>query len=194
MTNVLLCFLIAATMQNLVLNAGFDASIMISMTKHPARLGRFSVALLAFTVVTAALFHPIDQLLPVTWLYHALRPLIIVAITCVLYLIALAVLRYFPSVDRRMRHLLPLAAFNNMVVGVSLLLNLQVSVSFWLSIGLAAGAAVGFLAVSAITAEAVERMDNPDIPAAFRGLPATLVYMGLLALALMGFQSVLKFT
>ena len=33
----------------------------------------------------------------------------------------------------------------------------------------------------------MERLDNPDMPAAFRGLPATLVYLGLLALALMGF-------
>jgi Na+-translocating ferredoxin:NAD+ oxidoreductase RnfA subunit len=155
---------------------------------------RFSILLLIFTVATAALFHPIDQILPVTWWYHTLRPLIVIGITCVLYVLALIVLHFFPSLKRRMRHLLPLAVFNNTVVGVSLLLNLQVSVSFWLSIALAAGAAVGFLAVSAITAEAVERMDNPDIPAAFRGLPATLVYMGLLALALMGFQSVLKFT
>ena len=43
------------------------------------------------------------------------------------------------------------------------------------------------LLLSWLTAEGMERLDNPDMPAAFRGLPATLVYLGLLALALMGF-------
>ena len=33
----------------------------------------------------------------------------------------------------------------------------------------------------------MERLDNPDMPQSFRGLPATLVYLGLLALALLGF-------
>ena len=62
------------------------------------------------------------------------------------------------------------------------------SVSFLPAIGIAAGGAIGFLLLSALTIEAIERLDNPDIPHAFRGLPATLVYLGLLALALMGFN------
>ena len=40
-----------------------------------------------------------------------------------------------------------------------------------------------------LTAEGIERMDNPDMPEAFRGMPSTLLYVGLLALALMGFAS-----
>ncbi len=194
MVNVLLSFLIVATMQNLVLTAGFDASIAVKMTKHPRRLARFSLALLGFTVCTAAAFYPIDQLLPESWVYNLLRPVIVVGITAVLYVIATVILGLFPAADRRMRHLLPLTAFNNMVVGVSLLLNLQVSVSFFETIAIAAGAALGFLLVSAITAEAAERMDNPDMPSSFRGLPGTLVYLGLLALALMGFSPVLNLT
>ena len=38
----------------------------------------------------------------------------------------------------------------------------------------------------------MERLDNPDMPVSFRGLPATLVYLGILALALMGFTPVLS--
>lgn len=36
----------------------------------------------------------------------------------------------------------------------------------------------------------MERLDNPDLPQSFRGLPATLIYLGILALALMGFRQV----
>ena len=34
----------------------------------------------------------------------------------------------------------------------------------------------------------MERLDNPDVPKAFRGLPAILIYLGIIALALMGFS------
>ena len=40
-----------------------------------------------------------------------------------------------------------------------------------------------------MTAEGIERLDNPDMPEAFRGMPANLVYLGLVALALLGFTS-----
>ena len=189
-----LVFLIAATMQNLVLTAGFDSSVMLKINRNPRQLLRFSVLVLCFSVITTAIFYPIDRLLAATWWVRMLRPIIIVCIVCLLYLLAIVVLSRFETLYRRVRHLLPLAIFNNLIVGVALLLNLQVSVSFLPALALAAGAAVGFGCLSAMTAEAMERMDNPEIPSSFRGLPATLVYLGLLALALMGFSPIFHFT
>ena len=187
---MILYFLITATIQNLVLTVGFDASLLVKLVRHPRRLLRFGVLLLIFTVATSAIFFPLDIALPDVWWGNMLRPIILIAITCLLYVIAIAVLHTMPEQARRSRHLLPLAAFNNVVVGVGLLVNYKISATFFQAIGLTAGAALGFLFVAVITAEAVERLDNPDVPAAFRGLPATLVYMGLLALALMGFAPV----
>lgn len=192
--NTLLVFLIAATMQNLVLTAGFDSSLMLKITRNRRQLFRFGVLVLCFSVITTAIFYPIDRLLATTWRVRMLRPLIIIAIVCLLHLLAIVILSRFNTLYRRVRHLLPLAVFNNLVVGVALLLNLQVSVSFFPALGLAAGAAVGFGFLSVMTAEAIERMDNPEIPSSFRGLPATLVYLGLLALALMGFSPLFHFT
>ena len=70
---------------------------------------------------------------------------------------------------------------------MALVVNHQVRVALLPAVGLALGSCLGFLLLSWLTAEGMERLDNPDMPAAFRGLPATLVYLGLLALALMGF-------
>lgn len=184
---MILYFLITATMQNLVLTAGFDASLLVKLVRQPRQLLRFGVLLLLFSTATSALFFPLDILLPDVWWANMLRPLVLLTVTGILYIVAIAVLHAFPEQKRRCRHLLPLAAFNNIVVGIGLLINYKIPASFFGAIGLSAGSAIGFLLVAIITAETVERMDNPDIPAAFRGLPATLVYMGLLALALMGF-------
>lgn len=186
------CFLLAATMQNLVLTTGVGTSAMLKIIRRPRQLIAFSGLLMLFTLATAAVFYPIDQVLPYTSrMARLLRPFIIVAITALLYIgLSLVASRRFGGWYRRVRHLLPLSAFNSLVVGVVLVFNYQVQLSFFPAIGLAAGAVVGFLFVSAITAEGISRVDNPDTPAAFRGLPAALVYLGLLALALMGFEPV----
>lgn len=192
--NVLLTFLVTATMQNLVLTAGFDSSLMLKITRQPRQIIRFNVLLLIFAVLTTCIFYPIDRLLPATWIFRTLRPLFIVCIVCVLYIAASLITVRFENLNRRVRHLLPLSAFNNVVIGVALLLNLQVSLSFFQAVAVASGAAFGFWVLCAITAEVVERLDNPDIPSSFRGLPGILVFLGLFALALMGFSTVLKFT
>lgn len=188
-------FLITATVQNLVLTTGFGSSTLARMLRRPRQRVLFSELLLGFSVAVTALFFPVDRLLPSGWQWRLWRPLIIVVITAVLYVATvLLAARFLPDWYRRVKRFLPLAAFNNIVIGVALVTNYQFAVSFLPAVGMAAGAALGFALVSTMSAEALERLDNPDTPAAFRGLPGTLVYLGLLALALMGFQPVLNLT
>lgn len=182
-------FLLAAFLQNVVLTTGLGSSLMLRVVRRPRILIQFGVMLLFFTTAVTALFYPLDRLIPSTWLTRMLRPVLVVTITALLYLLCAALCsKLFAKWYRNARRLLPLAAFNTVVVGVGLLINHQVSLTFWPSLALAAGSAVGFTVVSAITAEGISRIDNPDTPAAFRGLPAALVYLGLLALAMMGFS------
>lgn len=185
--------LITATMQNLVLTTGFGSSSLARMLRRPRQRHTFSRLLLMFTVATTAVFYPIDRLLPATWYLRMLRPLVVVIITALLYIaVVMVAVRRFPEWYRRVRRFIPLAAFNNVVIGVALVTNYQFSVAFLPAIGMAIGSSLGFLLISAMSAEALERLDNPDTPAAFRGLPGTLVYLGLLALALMGFSPILN--
>ena len=181
--------LVAAIVQNIVLSTGMGVSAVLKIMKRPRTFFQFSKLVLGFSVLLTMLFYPIDKALPVTWPVLMVRPTLIVLLSVLLYLISILILpRLFPNWYRRIRGILPLAALNNLVVGVTLVINFQVSFTFWGAVGLATGSAVGFLLICAITAEGFSRLDNPDIPAAFRGLPATLLYLGLLALAIMGFN------
>ena len=120
-------------------------------------------------------------------MYELIRPVVMIAIAAVLYILTVVVLRRFlPAVFQRLSRLLALAAFNNVVIGIALISNHRFS-SLPSAIGLSLGACLGFLVLAWLTAEGMERLDNPDMPQSFRGLPATLVYLGLLALALLGF-------
>jgi len=94
----------------------------------------------------------------------------------------------FPSLYRRIKRLIPVAAFNNLVIGIAIIINHQFAVSFLGAVGLSLGTCAGFLLLSWLSTEGIERLDNPDVPKAFRGLPSILIYLGILSLALMGFS------
>ncbi len=188
---MLVWLLVAATMQNLPLTTGLGLSSMLKIVRAPRQRRLFLLLLTPFTVLTAALFFPLDKAITVTWVWLIFRPLCIVAIAVILYVVfSLVLIKRFPDVYRRVRHIVPLAVFNNLVIGVALVINYQTSMDFLSAIGLALGSSLGFVLLSAITAEGISRIDNPDTPPAFRGLPATLLYLGLLSLTLMGFKPI----
>ncbi len=193
--DMLFLLLTSALIQNLVLTTGFGTSIMLRIVRRPRDIWIFGGLLTAFSVLTVLLFYPVDALLAVQfgtgWSVKIFRPVVVILIAALLYLLTvLLTKRALPRVYARIQRLLPLAAFNNVIVGVALVINHQVKIEPLPAVGMAVGSCLGFLLLSWLTAEGMERLDNPDMPASFRGLPATLVYLGILALALMGFTPV----
>lgn len=186
-----LIFLFAtAVTQNMVLTTGLGSSMLLRIVRHPRDLLRFFLLLSVFSVATVAIAYPFDNLIGTGFSAKLLRPLMIVAIAVLLYgLTALICGKAFPAFYARINRQLPLAAFNNLVIGVALICNHSFALSFFGAIGLALGCCAGFVVLSLLTAEGVQRLDNPAVPAAFRGVPATLIYIGLLALAILGFSS-----
>ncbi len=191
---MMLFLLVTALVQNLVLTTGFGTSIMLRVIRRPGDIWVFGGLLTGFSVLTVLAFYPLDRLLGTGWAVKMLRPAVIIVIAAGWYLaVTLVTRRWMPEFYQRTHRLMPLAALNNVVVGIALVINYQFEVGILSAVGLALGSCGGFLLLSWLTAEGMERLDNPDMPHSFRGLPATLVYMGILALALMGFNRVFNF-
>lgn len=188
-------FLLAtAFVQNLVLTTGFGSSVMLRIVRRPGDIWVFGGFLTGFSLLTVLIAYPLDMLIGTGPAAKLWRPFMMVAIATVLYLIvAILLYKRLPSVYRRVSRLLPLAAFNNLVIGIALIINHQFALGLAGAIGLSLGASLGFIVLTALTAEGMERIDNPDMPPSFRGLPATLLYLGILALALLGFTSAFSF-
>lgn len=188
-------FLLAtAFVQNLVLTTGFGSSVMLRIVRRPGDIWVFGGFLTGFSLLTVLIAYPLDMLIGTGPAAKLWRPFMMVAIATVLYLIvAILLYKRLPSVYRRVSRLLPLAAFNNLVIGIALIINHQFALGLAGAIGLSLGASLGFIVLTALTAEGMERIDNPDMPQSFRGLPATLLYLGILALALLGFTSAFSF-
>jgi len=82
--------------------------------------------------------------------------------------------------------ILPVAAVNSGVLGTVLVERTQ-SFTLEQSLGFGLGSGLGYLLAVMLVTEARNRLRSRAIPEAFRGLPVTLIYIGVLALAIYGF-------
>ena len=116
-----------------------------------------------------------------------LRPLVYLGCVALVCVFEHLVLRIFkgPRSGLLLR-ILPIAAVNSCVLGTVLVERTQ---SFTLpqSLGFGLGSGLGYLLAVMLVTEAGNRLRSRAIPEAFRGLPITLIYIGVLALAIYGF-------
>ena len=121
-----------------------------------------------------------------------LRPLVYIASIAVVCLLEHAVLwlakGLLRSLPRRAQllRIVPLAALNSGVLGTVLVERTQ-SFTLGQSLGFGLGSGLGYVLAVLLVTEARHRLRSKAIPKAFRGLPITLVYIGVLALAIYGF-------
>ena len=113
-----------------------------------------------------------------------LRPLVYIASIAVVCLAEHLVL-WLPRRAQLLR-IVPLAALNSGVLGTVLVERTQ-SFTLGESLGFGLGSGLGYVLAVLLVTEARHRLRSKAIPKAFRGLPITLVYIGVLALAIYGF-------
>ena len=117
-----------------------------------------------------------------------LRPLVYIASIAVVCLAEHLVLWLLHSLPRRSQllRIVPLAALNSGVLGTVLVERTQ-TFTLGESLGFGLGSGIGYVLAVLLVTEARHRLRSKAIPKAFRGLPITLVYIGVLALAIYGF-------
>ena len=190
MKQFIFTLLVYTFLNNIILTTGFGFSVMMRTARTRGNILPFSILLCIFAVLTMAICYPIDHfvsrdLLSIRWL----RPLAVIIVTALLYFgVRFFLGKFMPAISERVTRILPATAFNNLVIGICIMVYMHYSLTFPIAIATAIGSSLGFLLLSWLTAEGMERLDNPDVPKAFRGLPSAFIYLGLLALATMGWQ------
>ena len=117
-----------------------------------------------------------------------LRPLVYVAciaVVCLAEQLLLLLGRALPHSGQLLR-IVPMAGLNSCVLGTVLVERTQ-TFTLGQSLGFGVGSGLGYVLAVLLVTEARHRLRSKAIPAAFRGLPITLVYIGVLALAIYGF-------
>ena len=86
---------------------------------------------------------------------------------------------------------LPLITTNCAVLAVTVL-NVQNNYTLFESVCNGVFGALGFMVAIVLMAGVRERLETSDIPKSFKGFPSSLVIAGLLSIAFMGFQGIVK--
>ena len=95
-----------------------------------------------------------------------------------------------PALYQALGVYLPLITTNCAVLGVALT-NVSKDYDILTSVVNGFGTAVGFTLAIVILAGIRERNEYNDVPAAFRGMPITLITAGLMAIAFIGFSGII---
>lgn len=110
----------------------------------------------------------------------------ILVIASLVQMVEIVMKKSMPSLYDALGVFLPLITTNCVVLGVAIK-NIDASYTLLETIVNSAAAAVGFMIALVILASIRERIEDNDLPEAFKGGPITLIILGLMSIAFMGF-------
>lgn len=174
--------------QNAIFTRGLGVSRLVQLVGDKRTSSWWFALMLCITqVLVAPLAFYAGHLLAPLPNRAQLRPVVYLACIAVVCLFELVVLKLAkgPRSGQLIR-ILPIAAVNSGVLGTVLVERTQ-SFTLEQSIGFGLGSGLGYLLAVMLVTEAQNRLRSRAIPEAFRGLPITLIYIGVLALAIYGF-------
>jgi len=169
--------------QNLVLTGGIGASRLIRAARRPKELFSYSLTVGAFTLLSSLITYPLSLPFRGTQAETYLCPLIFtVGVSAVYFAVRVILIRFWGDMFEKLGQNLNHCAFNGIVFGVPFIAA-NSGFGFFQTIGFAFGSAIGFMVAAFLVSEGLRRIDNAEIPRAYRGVPASLLYLGILSLA-----------
>lgn len=182
--------LIAIFLQNSIFEKALGSNILLYAARKKESLLGFFVGLLYINTLSSIPIYFIDANFSEFPNYNIFMPLIYILVVGVIYILTLVIIfKLSPKIFVKIRKYVHLSVFNCAVLG-ALFLNSQYGSSLGSYIGYGIGTALGFLLAAYLLYAAAPRLNSELIPAAFRGMPVMLVYVGVLSLAFYAFISV----
>ncbi len=186
----LLVIFYAVFTQNAVLSRGLGSSRLTKLIGDDEKdAWLFAVLLLIIQVLCGTVGWMANRwLVPLFGSFRThLRPLILALSICTVFFLMflLSVQLFNLEKARRIVRQLPIAAFNCCIMG-TMLLTCSQQYSFGQTVAFSIGSAVGYMLSLLLMQAGSRKLDRSQIPESFRGLPTTLVYLGILSLVFYG--------
>ncbi|MBM6837236.1 RnfABCDGE type electron transport complex subunit A [Clostridium saudiense] len=150
-----------------------------------------SAAVTFVMVMASAVTFPIYQLLNKYELGYLKTVAFILVIATFVQLLEIVLKKFMPPLYKALGVYLPLITTNCAVLGVTVL-NIDNGYNFLQSVVNALGAGLGFTLALILFSGVRQKMENTDIPKAFKGLPITLIAAAILAVSFVGFSGVVE--
>lgn len=171
--------LVAVFTQNLVFTRGIGSSRMLRAARKPRQLAAYTFFVTLYTFFTMLLTFAAN---PLVGTNETVRPFAYCFCAVIAYAVVTPVVRiFFNKFYLKHQKIFSVCALNCVVLGAPLIVNAE-GLTFGHALMYSVGAGLGFAFSVWLTREAIGRIDNPDMPKAFRGLPALFVYLGILGM------------
>jgi len=193
LANLAKIFIASAFVKNIVLLQFLGLCSYIGLTDNMDASIGMGYAVTFVTVVAAAVTWIIDHWILIP--YH-LQPFLqivsfILVIGSLVGLVEIYIKKMSPNLYKSMGIYLPLIATNCLILGVTFI-NSMHNFDFVESIVEATGSALGYFMAMLILAGIRERLRNSELPDFFKGKAIAFMVSGIVALAFMGFQGMIK--
>lgn len=189
------CALLAVFAENVVFTRAMGVSRLLKLASdRDVRTWQFCLPVIAVQLLSAppawlvrtAVLPRLAAVLPAWLPVQAFRPLLYLLCAFVALAVVRLVLALLPRAKAApYRALLPLATVNCCVLG-TLLICANQNYTLLQTVGFSLGSGVGYLFAVLIVEEGRRRLRSKNVPTIFQGLPSSLIYMGILSLALYG--------
>lgn len=184
--------IVAIAAQNAIFTRALGVSRLVKIVDDGSvELFKFGALLTAVQLISSLLsFFAGRALMSLALPYKsAFLPLVLVLCSAIAFFIVLLalVLPKKRALAKDYVTLLPMATFNCSILG-TLLLTSTGGYTLLQSLGFSLGSALGYVLAVVLVNEGQRKIQNRGVPATFRGLPITLLYIGVLALAIYGFS------
>ena len=190
--NLILLVLAGIFVDNYVLSQFLGICPFLGVSKKVETSAGMGVAVIfVITLACAAswlVYNLILLPLNIQYLYNIAFILVIAALV---QFVEMFLKKSSPSLYQALGVYLPLITTNCAVLGVAVV-NMQKEYNFIESVLNGIGGAVGFALAIVLFAGIRERIQHNNIPKAFEGFPIALVTAGLMSIAFLGFQGLIK--
>ena len=183
--------ILAIGAQNVIFSRGLGLSTGLRMINDPRKdTLYFCGALTFFQIVDSVLVYFITPLIyksPLADYARFITPVVIVLCCAISYILVVFGIGMFlkKSTFKKIIHSLTSASINSAIVG-TIILTLSRGMNLLETIGFGFGSSIGYLLTMLLISEGERKIRHDLVPENFKGLPVTIIYISVLALAIYG--------
>ena len=176
--------LLAVTAENVLFGGGAGFSRVFRTARNPRSIGADSLLVTLFSLISAFCGLWLGPLLPASGAERTAAFAAVAAAVCAAASVAARLL--LPRLYGRLVQHIASAAVNTVVLSMPYAAKV-LSAGPAGAAGFALGTGLSFFLACAAVSRAAALCRNPDMPKAFSGLPAGLIYVGILSMVFAGF-------
>lgn len=179
--------MIAIFLENTIFSRAIGTSTSLFAVRKKFNIFIFGLIMTTIIGVSSIATYFISPAIKKLSYSYYVTPTIYVLIIGIVYILALLFVgKFIKKRKTEVLQMIHISAFNCAVLGALMLASNIKELSFGGYLGFTLGSGIGFTFATFFVDVAYERLSSQQVPKAFRGFPITLIYVGIVCLAIYG--------